>query len=203
MVLFVRDWLGGLKKYAKGQNIEHLDVVINATLLDDPLLQRLAGLDPPPPQALRLEGTPEYALAVQGSVLIRVLWEHASQVAWLGEFHTAAINWYWIAHDRKAQAIGGDQRKLYEFARPQTPLMLDQRQMESIRARTKGEQWEDPQGLTRPNYSVSKEQRIAHIHLGLIVRDDKHLKGKEHTAFTVEWLAPNLPEDLLQTGGLA
>jgi hypothetical protein len=255
-------WLNSLKTHSEAANVEHLDLVINATLLDYPLLQRLAELDPPPPQALLLEGTPEYALASQGPVLIRVFWEHANQIAWLGEFlaqfhgksralallsrwpfdaltehlryctqaewdngassgilryydtrlfkhisglfmadaardfHAPAISWHWIDRDRKAQAIGGDQRKLYEFVRPQTPLMLDQRQMESIRARTKAEQWEDTHGLTSRNYSVSKEQRVAQIHLGLIVADNKHLKGNEHTAFMVEWLAQNLPEKL-------
>jgi hypothetical protein len=74
MKLAIRNWLDTLKQQAEAHGLEHLDVVINATLLDYPLLQRLAELDPPPLQALLLEGTPEHALAPQGPILVRIKW---------------------------------------------------------------------------------------------------------------------------------
>lgn len=75
-----------LKKLADVNQLDHLDVIIDATAFDYPLQQRLAELAPPPQQVLLLEGTPEHALASEGPVLVRVFWEHTRQIEWLGEF---------------------------------------------------------------------------------------------------------------------
>jgi len=78
--------LRDLKQHADAASLDHLDMIINATLLDYPLLQRLAELDPPPLHTPLLEGTPEHALAAQGPVHVRVFWAHTAQVNWLGAF---------------------------------------------------------------------------------------------------------------------
>jgi len=88
----IRDWLGNLKQQAEAKNLEHLDLLINATLLHYPVLQRLAELDPPPLHSLLFENTPEHALASEGPILVRVFWEQPAQMAWLGEFLT---QFYW------------------------------------------------------------------------------------------------------------
>jgi hypothetical protein len=81
--------LRDLKQHSNAVGLDYLDLIINATLLDYPLLQRLAELDPPPLQALLLEGTPEHALAAQGPIVLRVFWAQSAQVNWLGEFARA------------------------------------------------------------------------------------------------------------------
>ncbi|MEB0043673.1 DUF4123 domain-containing protein [Pseudomonas sp. MH10] len=75
-----------MKALTDAADLDYVDVIINATLLDYPLVQRLTELDPPPLFTLLLEGTPEHELAAQGPVLVRVSWTQATQVNWLGEF---------------------------------------------------------------------------------------------------------------------
>jgi hypothetical protein len=75
-----------LKTLADESQLDHLDVIIDATAFDYPLQQRLAELQPQLQHVLLLAGTPENALAVDGPVLIRVFWEHTQQIKWLGEF---------------------------------------------------------------------------------------------------------------------
>ena len=82
------DWLASLRQRASSARLEHLDVLINATGLDYPLLESLAALPQSPQQALLLAGTPEQALAAQGPVLLRLHWANAAQQAWLGTFAT-------------------------------------------------------------------------------------------------------------------
>lgn len=262
MSLFVRDWLRGLEQHAEANSLEHLDIVIDATGLDYPLLPQLAELEPRPQQALLFDGTPEQAQAAEGPVLVRLLWAQPQQVAWLGDFlaqfgrdsrllallshwpfepltdhlryctqaqwdngahhgilryydtrlfklvcdlfmgddsrnfHAPIISWHWIDRDQRSQVVGGDQRKLHDYKRPQAPLMLDKRQMESISAWSEAEQWEDTHGAIKRNYSIGKEQRLVQIYLGQLAADEKQLKGAERNAFMVEWLAQHLPETL-------
>ncbi|MPQ71094.1 MULTISPECIES: DUF4123 domain-containing protein [unclassified Pseudomonas] len=79
-------WLATLKEEAGSHDLKHLDLLINATLLDYPLQERLQELSPSPPLARLLEGTPEQALAAQGPMLIRVFWESPDQVSWVESF---------------------------------------------------------------------------------------------------------------------
>lgn len=75
-----------IKALTDAENLDYVDVIINATLLDYPLVQRLTELDPPPLFTPLLENTPEHHLADQGPVLVRVFWTQTTHVNWLGEF---------------------------------------------------------------------------------------------------------------------
>jgi hypothetical protein len=227
----------------------------------------LAELDPPPLQALLLEGTPEHELAAEGPVLVRMGWEHASQLDWLARFcretqtqyrtllllshwpfealaehlryftqaqwkqgagcgilryydtrlfkciielfvgevsrhfHAPAISWHWIDRDQREQQIAGMPRPFDDCTPCRTPLMLEQYQVDAICLRTAAEQWESLHGLPERNYAVGKEQRVNQIQLGLFEADSKHLKGEEHTAFMVQWLAQRFPETLPKQEG--
>ena len=66
--------LRDLKARADAATIEHLDLIVDNTAFDYPLLQRLAELTPAPLHTLLLEGTLENELASEGPVLIRVVW---------------------------------------------------------------------------------------------------------------------------------
>jgi hypothetical protein len=260
MKLAIRNWLDTLKQQAEAHGLEHLDIVIDATNLDYPLLQRVGELDPAPQTVLLLEGTPEHALASIGPILIRVSCVQPLQMEWLGaclteisgdsrglvllshwpiealaehlryctqaqfnngansgilrfydirlfkhisnlfwgedswNFHAPVISWHWIDRDQKEQALGGSQYKLNEFTRPETPLMLNEGQVEAIHLWTKAERWEDDHGLPNRNYWIPKEQRVANIYLGLIEASNQHLKGEESKAFMIKWLAERMPE---------
>jgi hypothetical protein len=88
MILSEQDWLKCLLQDAETSDLEHLDLLVDATGLDYPLLQRLTELEPQPLHAMLLEGTPEHELAEQGPVLIRVLPVQPEQVGWLSELLT-------------------------------------------------------------------------------------------------------------------
>ncbi len=79
-------WLGRLQEQAQAVKLPHLDLLINATQLDYPLLRRLAALSVPPLQAQLFAGTAEHALAAQGPILLRLHWQQLEQQAWLSEF---------------------------------------------------------------------------------------------------------------------
>ena len=269
MILSERDWPNSLQQHAEASDLEHLDILIDATGLDYPLLQRLDELEPQPLQALLFEGTPEHHLAEQGPVLIRLLWAQPQQVSWFGEFlmhargqsrvlallsrwpfepltehlryctqaqwdrgttngilryydtrlfkhisglfvgddrrdfHAPVISWHWIDRDQRTQIIGGSQRELYEYTTPNSLLMLDERQMDSINARALAEQWEGTHGPIKRSYPIGKEQRVAQVHLGQLAANFKRLQGEERQAFMVEWLVENLPETVPVGSGLA
>ncbi|MEB0094440.1 DUF4123 domain-containing protein [Pseudomonas sp. CCI1.2] len=269
MNLSSRDWLNSLQEQAKASDLEHLDILIDATGLDYPLLKQLAELEPRPLQALLFDGTPEHDLAEQGPVLIRLLWAQPEQVNWLGgllkqlhgqsrvlallsrwpfepltehlryctqaqwnngaisgvlryydtrlfkhisglfvgddnrDLHAPVITWHWIDRDQRAQIIGGAQLKLYEYTKPTSPLMLDDRQMQSIYARGQAEQWEANHGPIQQSYPMGKEQLIAQVHIGQLAANSQRLEGEERRAFMVEWLAEHLPATVSSTSGLA
>lgn len=81
-----KEWLAYLRKQAEAKQLNHLDVLIDATLLDYPLLASLAEIDPPPQYSLLFDGTPEHSLAEQGPVLVRATWSQPAHQQWLTEF---------------------------------------------------------------------------------------------------------------------
>ncbi|MVW73969.1 DUF4123 domain-containing protein [Pseudomonas xionganensis] len=78
-------WLESLKERAQANRLEHLDLLIDATALQYPLLNNLQALNQPPAQALLLEGLPEAALAEQGPILLRISLATTAQWQWLSE----------------------------------------------------------------------------------------------------------------------
>jgi hypothetical protein len=257
-----------MKALTDAENLEYVDVIINATLLDYPLIQRLVELDPPPSFARLLEGTPEHQLADQGPVLVRVVWTETAQVNWLGEFvhafqyqsrlltllsrwpfdalrdhlryytqvqwsrgahsgilryydtrlfkrisnlftgddgrsfHAAVISWHWTDRDRKPDSVGGRTLNPREFRRPTAALMLDRYQVESLCAWSAAEQWEEQHGSVDVRHRWGKELRIAQLYQAHSEAQSKRLEGPAHTAFIVEWLAQQLPENLMKMGRL-
>ncbi|WP_426143736.1 DUF4123 domain-containing protein [Pseudomonas sp. DWP3-1-2] len=86
MSMYVKDWLNHLHARAMGKGLGHVDVLINATGLEYPLLPELRALQPAPLIALLFEGTPEHALAQQGPVLVRLTRLEADHFEWLDQF---------------------------------------------------------------------------------------------------------------------
>lgn len=259
--------LRDVKQQADKASLDHLDVIIDGTAFDYPLLRRLAELEPPPLHALILEGTPEHDLAAEGPVLVRVHWQHTSQIDWLGEFvretdtqsralvllsswpfdalakqlryftqahwkkgansgilrfydarlfkhmvevlnseqrdafYAPALSWHWMDRDHREQQMDSRHRPFCDFTPPSAPLMLDDHQVESIQMRTAAEQWAALHGLSKRTYWVGKEQEVNQIHLGLYDAKSKHLKGEEHTASMIQWLAQYMPETLPKKEG--
>lgn len=79
-------WLMHLREQALKHGLLHLDLLINATGLDYPLIPTLATLTAQPDMARLLGGTPEHALADQGPILLRLRWDESSQQTWLTDF---------------------------------------------------------------------------------------------------------------------
>lgn len=86
MLMHVKDWLSHLHIRAVSKGLGHVDLLINATGLDYPLLQQLRDLQPTPQIALLFAGTPEHALAEQGPVLARLARSESTHFEWLGQF---------------------------------------------------------------------------------------------------------------------
>lgn len=79
------NWLETLNGRAQAEKLQHLDLLVDGTALDYPLLQDLQALPQPPLQALLLEGLPEAALAEQGPILLRISLDNADHQAWLAK----------------------------------------------------------------------------------------------------------------------
>jgi hypothetical protein len=86
MLLDVKGWLSHLQGRATGKGHSHIDLLINTTGLEYPLLQQLNQLKPPPQLALLFTGTPEHGLAEQGPVLVRLAQPETAHIEWLGQF---------------------------------------------------------------------------------------------------------------------
>lgn len=85
MNMTAHTWLESLKERAQANRLEHLDLLVDATALQSPLLDGLQALPEPPQQALLLEDLPEAALAAQGPILLRIRLDDTAQQAWLAE----------------------------------------------------------------------------------------------------------------------
>lgn len=86
MLLNVEGWVSHLQGRAMDKGLSHVDVLINATGLEYPLLQHLEQLKPAPQLALLFAGTPEHGLAEQGPILIRLARPEPAHFLWLERF---------------------------------------------------------------------------------------------------------------------
>lgn len=85
-MLHVKHWLMHLHGRAISKGLNHVDLLINGTGLEYPLLQQLNELKPAPLIALLFAGTPEQGLAERGPVLVRLARPEAVHFEWLERF---------------------------------------------------------------------------------------------------------------------
>lgn len=76
-------WLTHLGEQAEHARLQHLDLLVDASNLDYPLLAHLNESDQRPDVAKLLDGTPEEAIAAKGPLLIRVSLDQLEHQAWL------------------------------------------------------------------------------------------------------------------------
>ena len=69
-------WLGELQRSVAQARLPYLDLLVDATNLDFPLTERLAGLEQPILQSAILQHTPEHQIAQSGPWLLRL--DHAN-----------------------------------------------------------------------------------------------------------------------------
>lgn len=77
------NWLAYLLQQAEDAKLSHLDLLIDATNFDYPLLSSLASLEPPMQLAQLFHGTPEANLADIGPILLRLSRHAHTHLSWL------------------------------------------------------------------------------------------------------------------------
>lgn len=78
-------WLTHLGEQAEHARLPHLDLLVDASNLEYPLLSRLAEAETAPEVARLLDGTPEEAIAAKGPLLLRLRVDQLGRQPWLDE----------------------------------------------------------------------------------------------------------------------
>ncbi|MCC6074544.1 DUF4123 domain-containing protein [Pseudomonas sp. GCM10022188] len=87
------NWLACLHQQAEDAKLPHLDLLIDATNFDYPLLSSLAALEPPVQLAKLFHDTPEADLAEIGPILLRLNRQPHAHQSWLRDL-LASQNWH-------------------------------------------------------------------------------------------------------------
>lgn len=81
----IHSWLTLLSEQATEAGLQQVDLLVDASNLQYPLLSRIDEAEQPPEIAMLLQGTPEEAIAADGPILLRIRAEQLKQRSWLDE----------------------------------------------------------------------------------------------------------------------